>query len=79
MEITDTDRAVLALKTQRRRLEDHKQRVVSQMDKEGLIARQLIASGNRDRALLALKKKRIQKNTLEKLETFLFNIESMVC
>lgn len=72
------DRAVLSLKTQRRRLEDHRTRVTTQIERETLVARQLVASGHKDRAMLALKKKRLQETTLVKLDAFLLNVESMV-
>ena len=78
LEITEVDRAVLSLKTQRRRLEDHRTRVTTQIERETLVARQLVASGHKDRAMLALKKKRLQETTLGKLDAFLLNVESMV-
>ena len=78
VEITDVDRAVLSLKTQRRRLEDHRTRVMSQITREKVIARELVAAGHKDRAVLALKKKRLQETTLVKLDAFLLNVESMV-
>lgn len=77
LEITEVDRAVLSLKTQRHRLEDHRTRVTAQIGRETLVARQLIASEHKDRALLALKKKKLQENTLLKLDAFLLNVESM--
>jgi charged multivesicular body protein 6 len=78
MEITEVDRAVLSLKTQRRRLTDHRIRVITQVSREEAVARQLIGAGQRDRALLALKKRRIQQASLEKLDAWLINVESMV-
>lgn len=72
------DRAVLSLKTQRRRLEDHRTRVMSQINREKVIARELVATGHKDRAILALKKKRLQETTLIKLDAWLLNVESMV-
>lgn len=78
LEITEVDRAVLSLKTQRHRLEDHRTRVTAQIGRETLVARQLIASEHKDRALLALKKKKLQENTLLKLDAFLLNVESML-
>ncbi|KAG7669052.1 putative Vacuolar protein sorting-associated protein 20-like protein 1 [Nannochloris sp. 'desiccata'] len=74
LEITEVDRAVLGLKTQRHRLEDHRTRVTAQIGRETLVARQLIASEHKDRALLALKKKKLQENTLLKLDAFLLNL-----
>lgn len=78
MEITEIDRAVLSLKAQRRRLEDHKTRVETQVAREKEVARQLIASGHKDRAILALKKKRLQETTLTTLDAWLLNVESML-
>lgn len=76
--ITEVDKAVLSLKAQRRRLEDHRKQVLNQIDREQAIARQLVVSGHRDRALLALKKRRIQETSLEKLDVWLINVESTV-
>lgn len=69
---------MLSLKSQRRRLEDHRTRVTVQIERETLVARQLITSGHKVRAMLALKKKKLQENTLKTLDAFLLNVESMV-
>lgn len=79
LEVTETDKAVLALKSQRRRLLDQQKRAVAQIDRETEVARQLIASGHKDRARLALKKRHIQQQTVDKLDGLLLNVESMVC
>ena len=76
--ITEADRAVLSLKTQRRRLEDQRARALAQMDREQEVARQLVAAGRKDRALLALKKRRLQQRQLEKLDAWVLNVEGMV-
>lgn len=78
MEITESDKAVLSLRTQRRRLESHRERVLNQIEREKKTAKELVASGQRGRALLALKKKRIQEDSLKKLDGWLINVESMV-
>ena len=69
---------MLTLKTQRRRLEDHQKRVMFQIDRESEVARHLVASGRKDRALLALKKRRLHQTTLGQLDAWLLNVESTV-
>lgn len=69
---------MLTLKTQRRRLEDQRTRATAQMDREQAVARQLVAAGRRDRAVLALKKRRLQELQLEKLDAWLLSVEGMV-
>jgi len=51
---------------------------MTQIDRENTVARELIAVGRKDRALLALKKRRIQETSLEKLDAWLLNVESVV-
>ena len=52
---------------------------------EGLIAREiavakeLIAAKKRERALLALKKKRLREGQLEKIDAYLLNVEQARC
>lgn len=58
--ITDVDRAVLTLKTQRKKLNDQRKRLDDSATREVGVARQLLAAGKKDRALLALKRKKLQ-------------------
>lgn len=42
------------------------------------MARDLIAQNKRDRAKLALRKKKMQENQIDKLDSWLLNVEGMV-
>lgn len=120
--ITDTDRAVLQLKTQRRQLTGQRKRVrirsklaswclrmvscilllvpssvvavltgflrvaassvlCQQVEdliaRELAIARELIAAKRRERALLALKKKKLREGQLEQIDAYLLNVEQV--
>ena len=76
--ITEVDKAVLALKTQRRKLVVERKRIEELITREIEIARQLLAHGNKFRALLALKKKKVQQGRVEKLDAWLLNVEEML-
>ncbi len=78
VKITETDRAVLALKTQRRRLEDQRARLLAQADREAHVARALAAAGRRERALLALKRRRLHAAQAATLDEWLLNVESLL-
>lgn len=76
--ITDTDRAVLSLKTQRRKLEDQATLIAKRIDHNVEVAKELIQQKRRDRALLALKKKKINEQQLEAIHKWLVNVEDML-
>ncbi|XP_062264835.1 charged multivesicular body protein 6-like [Platichthys flesus] len=76
--VTEQDRAVLQLKQQRDKLKQYQKKITSQLEKERLVAKQLLKAGRRDKALLLLKKKRYQDQLLDKTENQLSNLERMV-
>eukprot|EP00898_Chlorokybus_atmophyticus_P003739 jgi/Chlat1/4366/Chrsp29S04523 len=76
--ITDTDRAILSLKTQKRKLTEYQKRVEAVIVREAEVAKQLVAEKKRDRALLALKKKRLQEQMLIKVDAWILNVEEML-
>ncbi|KAG2443408.1 hypothetical protein HXX76_001766 [Chlamydomonas incerta] len=77
-EITEADRAVLSLKTQRKKLEDQEKLINARLERHGEVARQLAAEGRRDRALLALRKKKLSEKQLAGLHTLIMNVEEML-
>ncbi|XP_014676459.1 PREDICTED: charged multivesicular body protein 6-B-like [Priapulus caudatus] len=76
--ITEQDKAVLQLKQQRDKLKQYQKKITVQLEKERLLAKSLLSSGKREKALLLLKKKRYQENLMSKTDSQIDNIERMV-
>nr|XP_019949978.1 PREDICTED: charged multivesicular body protein 6-like [Paralichthys olivaceus] len=76
--VTEQDKAVLQLKQQRDKLKQYQKKITSQLEKERLLAKQLLKDGRKDKALLLLKKKRYQDQLLDKTENQISNLERMV-
>ncbi|KAI4903787.1 hypothetical protein NFI96_016462 [Prochilodus magdalenae] len=68
----------MQLKQQRDKLRQYQKKLTLQLEKERLLAKQLLKDGKKERALLLLKKKRYQDQLLDKTETQISNIERMV-
>ena len=64
--VTEQDKAVLQLKTQRDKLKQYQKKIQNNLAKERELAKTLLKDGKKDRALLLLKKKRAQENMLAK-------------
>ncbi|KAK0147886.1 Charged multivesicular body protein 6 [Merluccius polli] len=76
--VTEQDKAVLQLKQQRDKLRMYQKRINLQLEKERLLAKQLLKNGKKEKALLLLKKKRYQDQLLDKTENQIGNLERMV-
>lgn len=76
--ITDVDRAILSLKTQRRKLAQHQEQLDAVIEAEKQAARNLIREKRKDRALLALKKKKTQEELLKQVDVWLINVEQQL-
>ncbi|KAK4765457.1 hypothetical protein SAY86_026547 [Trapa natans] len=76
--ITDVDKAILSLKTQRRKLGQYQQQLGAVIEVETQAARDLIKEKRKDRALLALKKKKAQEELLKQVDTWLLNVEQQL-
>lgn len=76
--INDTDRVILSLKTQKKKLEDQDKLINARLERYGEVARQLVGEGRRDRALLALKKKKLSEKQQEGLHSHIINLENML-
>jgi len=75
--VTEQDKAVLQLKTQRDKLKQYQKKIQNNLAKERELAKTLLKDGKKDRALLLLKKKRAQENMLAKTDAQLDNIEQL--
>ncbi|KAL4378486.1 hypothetical protein GQ457_02G017760 [Hibiscus cannabinus] len=76
--ITEVDRAILSLKTQRRKLGQYQQQLEAVIEAEKKAAKDLIREKRKDRALLALKKKKSQEELLKQVDTWLINVEQQL-
>jgi charged multivesicular body protein 6 len=70
-------RAILDLKLQRDKLHQYQRRIVLLTDKETDIARQMLAAGDKKRALLALRRKKYQEQLLAKTDAQLAQLEQL--
>ncbi|XP_046745208.1 charged multivesicular body protein 6 [Diprion similis] len=76
--VTEQDKAVLQLKQTRDKIKQYQKRIEQSIEKERLIAKQLIHDGKKDRALLLLRKKKFQEQLLSKTDSQLENLEHMM-
>ncbi|KAI1151744.1 charged multivesicular body protein 6 [Nemania diffusa] len=75
--VTAQDKAILDLKLQRDKLHQYQRRIVLLTDKETDIARQMLAAGDKKRALLALRRKKYQEQLLVKTDAQLAQLEQL--
>ncbi|KAK4482607.1 hypothetical protein RD792_009771 [Penstemon davidsonii] len=76
--ITEVDKAILSLKTQRRKLAQYQQQLEAVIEAEKNAAKELVRENKKDRALLALKKKRVQEDLLKQVDAWLINVEQQL-
>lgn len=77
-EITELDRAILNLKTQRRKLNDQRGRLEALNERERAAVRELLAAQRKGRALLALKKVKLQEGQMDAIDTYLMRVEEQL-
>lgn len=77
-EITETDRAVLTLKTQRRKLAKESARIEALVVRETEAAKALVASNSRERALLVLRRRVLHYQQLSRLDAWQLNVEQLL-
>ncbi|PFH54776.1 hypothetical protein AMATHDRAFT_310 [Amanita thiersii Skay4041] len=76
--ITAQDRAILDLKLQRDKLKQYQKKIQIILDREHAIAREHMAAGQKDRAVIALRRRKYQQSMLVKTDTQLENLEQLV-
>lgn len=76
--VTEQDKAVLQLKQTRDKIKQYQKRIEQGIEKERQIAKKLLQNGQKDRALLLLRKKKFQEKILSKTDSQLDNLESLV-
>ncbi|KAI0124889.1 Snf7 family [Xylariales sp. AK1849] len=76
--VTAQDKAILDLKLQRDKLHQYQRRITVLTDKETSIAKQMLASGDKKRALLALRRKKYQESLLQKTDMQLEQLEQLM-
>jgi len=76
--ITEQDKAVLSLKQQRDKLKQYQKKINLNLERERLVAKQLLKDGKKDKAKLLLKKKHFQENLLKKTDAQLENIDGLI-
>ncbi|KAM3501653.1 hypothetical protein MY10362_005387 [Beauveria mimosiformis] len=75
--VTAQDKAILDLKIQRDKLQQYQRRIAVLTDKETDVARQMLAKGDKPRALLALRRKKYQQSLLAKTDAQLAQLEQL--
>ncbi|KAI1497413.1 Snf7-domain-containing protein [Biscogniauxia marginata] len=75
--VTAQDRAILDLKLQRDKLHQYQRRIAILTDRETAIAREMLAAGDRKRALLALRRKKYQESLLSQTDAQLAQLEQL--
>ncbi|ATY60200.1 SNF7 family protein [Cordyceps militaris CM01] len=75
--VTAQDKAILDLKIQRDKLQQYQRRITTLTDKETDVARQMLARGDKARALLALRRKKYQQGLLSRTDAQLAQLEQL--
>ncbi|KAI3386243.1 hypothetical protein SNEBB_002609 [Seison nebaliae] len=76
--ITEEDKAILQLKKQRDTIRIYQKRITTQLETDRENARTLLSKGQKDRALLLLKKKKRQETLLDRTDNQLQQLENLV-
>ncbi|KAJ9141873.1 Charged multivesicular body protein 6 [Pleurostoma richardsiae] len=75
--VTAQDKAILDMKIQRDKLHQYQRRITILTDRETEIAKQLLAQGDKKRALLALRRKKYQESLLAQTDAQLEQLEQL--
>ncbi|EWC45750.1 hypothetical protein DRE_05087 [Drechslerella stenobrocha 248] len=75
--VTAQDRAILDMKVQRDKLKAYRKRIQVVLDREHEIAKECLRNGRKDKAMLALKKRKYQEQLLDKTDGQLQALEQL--
>ncbi|KAF2722573.1 charged multivesicular body protein-like protein 6 [Polychaeton citri CBS 116435] len=75
--ISDHDRAILDMKNQRDKLQQYQKRIRVITDRETEIARECLQTGDKKKALMALRKKKYQETLLSRTDQQLAQLETL--
>lgn len=75
--VTAQDKAILDMKNQRDKLHQYQRRITVLTDRETAIAKEMLARGDKPRALLALRRKKYQESLLAKTDTQLEQLQQL--
>ncbi|KAF2173331.1 hypothetical protein M409DRAFT_62863 [Zasmidium cellare ATCC 36951] len=75
--ISAQDRAILDLKIQRDKLQQYQKRITTITSRETEIARECLRNGSKDKALLALRRKKYQESLLAKTDQQLAQLQAL--
>ncbi|CAL1688148.1 unnamed protein product [Lasius platythorax] len=76
--VTEQDKAILQVKQTRDKIKQYQRKIEQSLEKERLLAKELLKNGRKDRALLLLRKKKYQEQVLSRADGQLENLERMV-
>lgn len=77
METDESRRAILDMKNQRDKLHQYQKRITVLTDREKAIAKEMLAKGNKQGALLALRRKKYQESLLSRTDSQLEQLEKL--
>ncbi|TGZ47316.1 charged multivesicular body protein 6-A [Temnothorax longispinosus] len=75
--VTEQDKAILQVKQTRDKIKQYQRKIEQSLEKERLLAKELLRNGKKDRALLLLRKKKYQEQVLSRADGQLENLERM--
>ncbi|OLY83776.1 Charged multivesicular body protein 6 [Smittium mucronatum] len=76
--ITEQEKAILDVKSQRDKLQQYQKRILIVTEREKQIAITCLKAGDKNKALLALKKKKYQEQLIEKTNDQLLNLQQLL-
>ncbi|XP_011875413.1 PREDICTED: charged multivesicular body protein 6 [Vollenhovia emeryi] len=76
--VTQQDKAILQVKQTRDKIKQYQKKIEQNLEKERLLAKELLKNGKKDRALLLLRKKKYQEQVLSRADGQVENLERMV-